>query len=221
MAQQQDLGLPPEESDGDSAVIASPSPALNTSSAVSKSMTPSTPIGNKNNAQTGNTPSTPTPTGSTPLQRTYTFDHARCQDCSFGYLKTCDCTNHLSALQKQSQDANDRLQQLVEMRERVYEEAEKLIAAQGLDPSSIGAGAKSASSSGGSFSEMFTGRKGTESPAPGATSSPALKGTSTASPTPLARNTSGNNLMAGIAEEQTGEEDDHNNNTWTEVDSKR
>jgi hypothetical protein len=136
------------------------------------------------------------------LQRTYTFDHSRCQDCSFGYLKTCDCTNHLNALQKQSVDANDRLQQLVEMRERVFEEAEKLIQAQGLDPSSLGAGSKS--NSGGSFSEMFIGKKA-ESPSGGARSpSPTEKSVGGApAGTPVqSPGSSGNNLRDGIAAEK-------------------
>ena len=40
------------------------------------------------------------------------FDHSRCSDCSYGYSITCDCTNHMTNLQKQGQDANDRSGQL-------------------------------------------------------------------------------------------------------------
>ncbi|RYG68750.1 hypothetical protein EON64_04470 [archaeon] len=52
------------------------------------------------------------------------FDHFRCLDCSFGYSITCECMSHLSTLQKQAQDANKRLQALVEIRERMTEAAE-------------------------------------------------------------------------------------------------
>jgi len=137
----------------------------------------------------------PNPKSTPGLQRTLTFDHARCTDCSYGYLKTCDCTNHLNALQKQSTDANDRLQQLVEMRERVFEEAEKLIAQQGLDPSSLGAGSKSGSGS--SFSEMFSGRKA-ESPTASAAPTPD-KGSSSR---PQSPKVAGTNLTEGIASER-------------------
>eukprot|EP01036_Dinobryon_divergens_P029170 gene29170-38234_t len=47
------------------------------------------------------------------------FDHSRCSDCSYGYSITCDCTNHMITLQKQGQDANDRLRELVVMREKM------------------------------------------------------------------------------------------------------
>ena len=134
------------------------------------------------------------------LQRTLTFDHARCTDCSYGYLKTCDCTNHLNALQKQSTDANDRLQQLVEMRERVFEEAEKLIAQQGLDPASLGAGSKSGSGS--SFSEMFSGRK-TDSPT--ASSSAAQTPDKGAGSRPQSPKVTGTNLAEGIASERVSD----------------
>lgn len=54
------------------------------------------------------------------------FDHSRCSDCSYGYSITCDCSNHLSALQKQALEANMRLQSLVEMREKMAEASEEL-----------------------------------------------------------------------------------------------
>eukprot|EP00601_Ochromonadales_sp_CCMP2298_P016708 CAMPEP_0173239624 /NCGR_PEP_ID=MMETSP1142-20121109/13316_1 /TAXON_ID=483371 /ORGANISM="non described non described, Strain CCMP2298" /LENGTH=323 /DNA_ID=CAMNT_0014170659 /DNA_START=125 /DNA_END=1094 /DNA_ORIENTATION=+ len=47
-----------------------------------------------------------------------TWDHAQCGDCSYGYARTGDCTMHLGALHLQSLQANDRLQQLVQLRER-------------------------------------------------------------------------------------------------------
>lgn len=53
-----------------------------------------------------------------------TFDHARCADCAYGYSMAGDCISHLAALQKQAQDANKRLQMLVEMRERMMEASE-------------------------------------------------------------------------------------------------
>lgn len=53
-----------------------------------------------------------------------TFDHSRCVDCSYGYSITCECMSHLSTLQKQAQDANKRLQALVEIRERMMEASE-------------------------------------------------------------------------------------------------
>lgn len=53
-----------------------------------------------------------------------TFDHSRCADCSYGYSMACDCMSHLAALQKQAQDANKRLQSLVEIRERMLETVE-------------------------------------------------------------------------------------------------
>jgi hypothetical protein len=59
-------------------------------------------------------------------QERNSFDHARCTDCSFGYSMSCDCMSHLAALQKQAQDANRRLQMLVEVRERMLEAAEIL-----------------------------------------------------------------------------------------------
>lgn len=54
------------------------------------------------------------------------FDHDRCSDCSYAYSITYDCTNHLMALQKQALEANQRLQALVEMRERLAETSEEL-----------------------------------------------------------------------------------------------
>ncbi len=54
------------------------------------------------------------------------FDHGRCTDCSYGYSMACDCMSHLAALQKQAQDANKRLQSLVEIREKMFEAAENL-----------------------------------------------------------------------------------------------
>jgi hypothetical protein len=62
-----------------------------------------------------------------------TFDHARCVDCSYGYAITCECMSHLSTLQKQAQDANKRLQALVEVRERMVEAAELLNQQQQLE----------------------------------------------------------------------------------------
>lgn len=53
-----------------------------------------------------------------------TFDHSRCADCAYGYSMAGDCISHLAALQKQAQDANKRLQMLVEMRERMMEASE-------------------------------------------------------------------------------------------------
>jgi len=53
-----------------------------------------------------------------------TFDHSRCADCSYGYAMACDCMSHLSALQKQANEANSRLQLLVEARERMMESNE-------------------------------------------------------------------------------------------------
>lgn len=67
-----------------------------------------------------------------------TFDHSTCVDCSYGYSITCECMSHLSTLQKQAQDANKRLQALVEIRERMMEAAE-LMAGQGdSESSSVG-----------------------------------------------------------------------------------
>ncbi len=60
------------------------------------------------------------------MQDRNSFDHSRCTDCSFGYSMACDCMSHLAALQKQAQDANRRLQMLVEVRERMLEAAESL-----------------------------------------------------------------------------------------------
>jgi hypothetical protein len=170
---QVDVG-PPQESDGDGAVIGTPGGAHTGSRA-------GTPGASGQNSPMPSAQGQGQSNNNTPqLQRTFTFDHARCQDCSYGYLKTCDCTNHLNALQKQSADANDRLQQLVEMRERVYEEAEKLIQAQGLDSSSLGAGSKS--SSGSSFSEMMRGKP--ESPGSAGPASPNPAAVRSPSPTP-------------------------------------
>lgn len=52
------------------------------------------------------------------------FDHARCTDCSYGFSMASDCINHLAALQKQALNASERLQELVEMRERMLEASE-------------------------------------------------------------------------------------------------
>jgi hypothetical protein len=57
------------------------------------------------------------------------FDHKRCADCSYGYAMACDCMSHLTALQKQVHDANKRLQSLVEIRERMREAFEAVLAA--------------------------------------------------------------------------------------------
>lgn len=59
-----------------------------------------------------------------PVEDQITFDHSRCADCSYGYSMACDCMSHLAALQKQAQDANKRLQSLVEIRERMLETVE-------------------------------------------------------------------------------------------------
>lgn len=171
-----------------------PTPTANTPGQNSGASTPKGSFSENTNASNVTTPKT------SGLQRTLTFDHARCTDCSYGYLKTCDCTNHLNALQKQSTDANDRLQQLVEMRERVFEEAEKLIAQQGLDPSSIGAGSKSGSGS--SFSEMFTGRK-VESPS--ASPAPTPDKERNGSSRPQSPKVAGTNLTEGIASERVSD----------------
>lgn len=56
----------------------------------------------------------------------YTYDHSRCADCSYGYSMTYDCTNHLAALRKQALEANTRLQSIVEIRERIADENERL-----------------------------------------------------------------------------------------------
>lgn len=71
----------------------------------------------------------------TPQSPDCTFDHSRCVDCSYGYSLTCECMSHMSTLQKQAQDANKRLQALVEMREKMVEAAE-LMNQQQLDPTS-------------------------------------------------------------------------------------
>lgn len=229
VAQQLDLG-PPEDSDGDGAVIAggggrspkSPKPAASSSTPGSKS--PSPAVGATASVVTpmsGTGTASATPATTPMLNRTLTFDHGRCTDCSYGYLKTCDCTSHLNAIQKQSLDANDRLQQLVEMRERVFEEAEKLIAAQGLDPSMLGAGAKSGSGS--SFSEMFASPASKKGDSPSAASasplpfSPTEKDRGTAAGTPAG----GKAVASAIASEGIATERD---DTWkdcdgTEVDS--
>ena len=209
------LQAPPEQSDGDGAVISSPAAghkgSQSNSPVPSRTSTPATPTNNPGNqspspgvASGATTPKgsfsgDPTPSKQTPmsgLQRTLTFDHGRCTDCAYGYMKTCDCTNHLNALQKQSTDANDRLQQLVEMRERVYEEAEKLIAQQGLDPSSLGVGSKSGSGS--SFSEMFAGGK---KESPSASPVPTPDKEKFFAPSPTAKNGS---ASEGIALERGG-----------------
>lgn len=54
------------------------------------------------------------------------FDHSRCTDCSIGYSMSCDCMSHFTALQKQAQDANQRLLSLVEIRERMSEAVDAL-----------------------------------------------------------------------------------------------
>eukprot|EP01038_Epipyxis_sp_PR26KG_P010107 gene10107-13583_t len=64
------------------------------------------------------------------------FDHDRCSDCSYGYSITCDCTNHLAALQKQAVEANMRLQALVEMRERMTEVSDEISYASNNNDSS-------------------------------------------------------------------------------------
>jgi len=52
---------------------------------------------------------------------TISFDHSRCSDCSYGYSITSDCTNHMITLQKQGHEANNRLRELVVMREKMAE----------------------------------------------------------------------------------------------------
>lgn len=42
----------------------------------------------------------------------------------------CDCLAHIEALQKQAQDANKRLQMLVEVRERMAEAADAMAISQ-------------------------------------------------------------------------------------------
>jgi len=225
MAQQLDLG-PPEESDGDGAVISSPYTAGGAGSGAGTGT--NTPVDSKKGGQTSASPGGSDAGATTPsstLQRTYTFDHSRCQDCSYGYMKTCDCTNHLNALQKQSLDANDRLQQLVEMRERVFEEAEKLIQAQGLDPASLAIGSKSSSAS--SFSEMMGGRKvdspsGARSPSPSSSmfTPERASGVGVGSPPPGSAG-GGTNLKAGIASEGVDDVRGHSLTENSEVDGSR
>ena len=70
------------------------------------------------------------------------FDHSRCSDCSYGYSMTCDCAAHLEALQQQAHCANDRLHQLVEIREQLSEEAERL--SEGLPEHVVAGGAAAA-----------------------------------------------------------------------------
>lgn len=217
-------GMPPLESDGDSAVIGSPNGGVKGEKG-GVANTPGTAQGSVSSPYTNGNGN-----GNGGLQRTFTFDHARCQDCSYGYLKTCDCTNHLNALQKQSTDANDRLQQLVEMRERVYEEAEKLIQQQGLDPSSLGAGSKSGSSS--SFSEMMRGGGGAKGDSPngdkhGGRSLPSTPsgsshdGTFPPHPPPSPSHAAdGTNLKAGIAAEGGKGAGKGPDSVWTEVDGR-
>lgn len=68
-----------------------------------------------------------------------TFDHSRCADCSYAYSITCDCTNHFAALQKQALEANEKLQALVEIREKMSEVYDQMVAeANGFDPSKHG-----------------------------------------------------------------------------------
>jgi PHP family Zn ribbon phosphoesterase len=63
------------------------------------------------------------------------FDHNRCTDCAYSYAMACDCMSHLTALQKQVHDANKRLQSLVEIRERMREAYETVVAVQEAQPS--------------------------------------------------------------------------------------
>lgn len=56
-----------------------------------------------------------------------TFDHSRCADCSYAYSITCDCTNHFAALQKQATEANQKLQCLVEIREKMSEAYDQML----------------------------------------------------------------------------------------------
>ncbi len=58
----------------------------------------------------------------------FSFDHSRCADCAYGYAVACDCMSHITALQKQVHDANKRLQSLVEIRERMRESYESVMA---------------------------------------------------------------------------------------------
>ncbi len=68
-----------------------------------------------------------------------TFDHSRCADCSYAYSITCDCTNHFAALQKQALEANQKLQSLVEIREKMSEVYDQMVSeANGVDPSKHG-----------------------------------------------------------------------------------
>jgi hypothetical protein len=87
-----------------------------------------------------------------------TFDHSRCADCSYAYSITCDCTNHFAALQKQALEANQKLQALVEIREKMSEVYDQMLAeANGTDTSKHG-----------SFSSVrdTTLRGGNDSPVP-------------------------------------------------------
>ncbi len=74
------------------------------------------------------------------------FDHSRCADCSYAYSITCDCTNHFSALQKQATDANQKLQALVEIREKMSEAYDQ------MNSEAMGAGNET--SKNGSFSSV-------------------------------------------------------------------
>jgi hypothetical protein len=67
------------------------------------------------------------------------FDHAHCSDCAVGHTIASDCFSALSSLHDQAVAANDRLSQLVELRERVSEIAASLDVAPNLEnaPSSI------------------------------------------------------------------------------------
>lgn len=68
-----------------------------------------------------------------------TFDHSRCQDCSYAYSITCDCTNHFAALNKQAVEANQKLQALVEIREKMSEAYEQMcVEAGAMEPSKHG-----------------------------------------------------------------------------------
>lgn len=80
------------------------------------------------------------------------FDHSRCADCSYSYSITCDCTNHMAALQQQGVDANQRLQQLVEMREKLTEISDEFAAAAAQDSGSGGGSSHGSPDEGGDAS---------------------------------------------------------------------
>lgn len=54
------------------------------------------------------------------------FDHSMCEDCSYSYAMACDCVSHLEILQKQALDANQRLQSIVEIREKMIDSSNTL-----------------------------------------------------------------------------------------------